>query len=109
MKTRWIVAGVLTVLAMPIVASAEGVVSGTQQGASQGAKEGAKQGNKAAGPVGGVGGGAVGTAVGGVTGGVQGGLSALLQSIGMEVQALGSGRLARRMPRHLFCNASTTR
>src|ERR1044071_7934740 len=74
MKIKWIAVGILASLAMPAVANAQGVVSGTQQGASQGAKQGAKAGNKAAGPVGGVVGGAVGTAVGGVSGGVQGAL-----------------------------------
>jgi hypothetical protein len=52
MKLRWIVAGVLAALAMPVVAKAQGIVGGAQQGASQGAKEGSKTGSKAAGPVG---------------------------------------------------------
>jgi hypothetical protein len=70
MKSTWIVAGVLAVLAMPVVANAQGIVGGAQQGASQGAREG----SKAAGPVGGAVGGAVGGVVGGVTGGVKGAL-----------------------------------
>jgi hypothetical protein len=74
MKVNWVAIGIFATLAMPVVANAQGVVSGTQQGASQGAKQGAKAGNQAAGPVGGVVGGAVGTAVGGVSGGVQGAL-----------------------------------
>ena len=47
MKLRWIVAGVLAALAMPVVANARGIVGGAQQGASQGAKE-AKQGARRA-------------------------------------------------------------
>ena len=70
MKVRWIIAGVLVVLAMPVVADAQGVVGGAQQGASQGAREG----SKAAGPVGGAVGTVVGGTVGGVTGGVKGAL-----------------------------------
>jgi hypothetical protein len=62
-----IVAGALAILAMPVVAAAQGVVSGAQQGASQGAREG----SRAAGPVGGVVGGAVGTATGAATGAAQ--------------------------------------
>jgi len=68
MKSAWIVAGVLAILAMPVAANAQGVVGGAQQGASKGAREG----SKAAGPVGGAVGGAVGSVVGGVTGGVKG-------------------------------------
>lgn len=70
MKAGWIVVGVLAVLAMPVVADAQGIVGGAQQGASQGAREG----SKAAGPVGGAVGGVVGGTVGGVTGGVKGAL-----------------------------------
>jgi hypothetical protein len=44
MKLRWIVAGALAALAMPVVANAQGIVGGAQQGASQGAKEGSKTG-----------------------------------------------------------------
>jgi len=66
MKTGFIVAGVLAVLAMPVVASAQDVIGGAQHGASKGAR----QGSKAAGPIGGV----VGGAVGGAAGGVQGAL-----------------------------------
>jgi hypothetical protein len=68
MKVGWI--AVLIVLAMPVVADAQGVVGGAQQGASQGAREG----SKAAGPVGGAVGTVVGGTVGGVTGGVKGAL-----------------------------------
>ena len=64
MKTSWIALGVLAVLAMPVTATAEGIVGGAQQGASQGAR----QGSQAAGPVGGVVGGAVGTATGAAKG-----------------------------------------
>jgi len=70
MKKRWIIGGVLIVLAMPVAANAQGIIGGAQQGASQGAREG----NKAAGPVGGAVGGVVGGTVGGVTGGVKGAL-----------------------------------
>ncbi len=68
MKAGWIVLGLLAVLAMPVVADAQGVIGGAQQGASQGAREG----SKAAGPVGGAAGTVVGGTVGGVTGGVKG-------------------------------------
>jgi hypothetical protein len=61
MKNQLImIAGVLTVLAMPVTAQAQGIVRGAQEGAAEG--------NRAAGPVGGVVGGAVGGAVGGVKG-----------------------------------------
>ena len=70
MKTGLIIVGLLTVLTMPIVAQAQGVVRGAQEGAS----EGTRTGNKAAGPVGGAVGGVVGGTVGGVTGGVKGAL-----------------------------------
>jgi hypothetical protein len=70
MKAGWIVAGVLAVLAVPVVANGQGIIGGAQQGASQGAREG----SKAAGPVGGAVGGVVGGTVGGVTGGVKGAL-----------------------------------
>ena len=70
MKMGWIVAGLMFVLALPVVADAQGVVGGAQQGASQGAREG----SKAAGPVGGAVGTVVGGTVGGVTGGVKGAL-----------------------------------
>lgn len=63
MKRRLIMAAsVLTVLAMPLAAQAQGVV--------RGAEEGAAAGNRAAGPVGG----AVGAGVGGVVGGIEGGV-----------------------------------
>jgi hypothetical protein len=70
MKLRWMIIGVAAVLAMPVIADAQGIVGGAQQGGSQGAREG----NKAAGPVGGAVGGVVGGTVGGVTGGVKSGL-----------------------------------
>jgi hypothetical protein len=70
MKVGWIVIGLLAVLAVPVVAEAQGIVGGAQQGASQGTREG----NKVAGPVGGAVGGVVGGTVGGVTGGVKGAL-----------------------------------
>ncbi|WP_253706051.1 hypothetical protein [Bradyrhizobium sp. WD16] len=54
----------LTLLALPHLAQAQGIVGG--------AEEGVRRGNRAAGPVGGVVGGAVGGAVGGVVGGVKG-------------------------------------
>ena len=44
MKLRWIVAGVLAALAMPVVANAQGIVGGAQQGASQERRKEAKQG-----------------------------------------------------------------
>jgi hypothetical protein len=67
MKATFILGGLLIALALPVIASAQGVVGGAQQGASQGAREG----SRAAGPVGG----AVGTVVGGTVGGVTGGVS----------------------------------
>src|SRR5262249_60702908 len=70
MKGAWIIGAVLVVLAMPMVANAQGVVGGAQEGASKGVREG----NKVAGPVGGAVGGVVGGTVGGVTGGVKGAL-----------------------------------
>src|SRR5262245_40893028 len=70
MKGAWIIVAVLAVLAMPVVADAQGVVGGAQEGASKGVREG----NKVAGPVGGAVGGVVGGTVGGVTGGVKGAL-----------------------------------
>jgi hypothetical protein len=72
MKAALIIAGILTVLAMPIVADAQGIIGGAEQGA----KQGAKAGSKAAGPVGGAVGTAVGGTVGGVTGGVKGAIGA---------------------------------
>ncbi len=39
MKAGWIVIGVLAVMAVPVVADAQGVVGGAQQGANQGARE----------------------------------------------------------------------
>ena len=53
-------AGIATILSLPLVARAQGIV--------RGAEEGAAAGDRAAGPVGG----AVGGAVGGVVGGVEG-------------------------------------
>jgi hypothetical protein len=70
MRATCILFAALSVLAMPSMVSAQGVVGGAQQGASQGAREG----NKAAGPVGGAVGTVVGGTVGGVTGGVKGAL-----------------------------------
>jgi hypothetical protein len=70
MKTGLIVTGLLAVLAMPVVAHAQGVVRGAQEGSAQGAKEG----NKALGPVGGAVGGVVGGATGAAVGGVKGAL-----------------------------------
>ena len=69
MKTRFVlVAAALALLALPVVAEAQGIVGGAQQGA--------RAGNRAAGPVGGavgaVGGGVAGGVVGGVVGGVKG-------------------------------------
>ncbi|MGZ5864554.1 MAG: Spy/CpxP family protein refolding chaperone [Xanthobacteraceae bacterium] len=58
------VAGILTVLALPLTAQAQGIVRGAQEGAAEG--------NRAAGPVGGAVGGVVGGAVGGAVGGVKG-------------------------------------
>ena len=58
------VAGVLTVLAVPLTAQAQGVVRGAQEGVAEG--------DRGAGPVGEVVGGAVGGVVGGVEGGVKG-------------------------------------
>jgi hypothetical protein len=70
MKATFILVGLLGTLAMPLIASAQGVIGGAQQGASQGAREG----GRAAGPVGGAVGTVVGGTVGGVTGGVKGAL-----------------------------------
>src|SRR5215472_16339388 len=70
MKATFILVGILGALAVPVMASAQGVVGGAQQGASQGAREG----SRAAGPVGGAVGTVVGGTVGGVTGGVKGAL-----------------------------------
>jgi len=64
MKMKFIVAGILAVLAMPVTSYAQGVI----RGAEEGARKGSQEGDKAAGPVGG----AVGGAVGGVEGGVKG-------------------------------------
>ena len=67
MKTRFVMAAaVLTLLAMPFAAEAQGIVGGAQ--------EGARAGNRAAGPVGG----AVGAVGGGVVGGVVGGVKGVL-------------------------------
>src|SRR4029079_7099591 len=68
MKARWL--AVVALLAIPMSASAQGIVGGAQDGASKGAREG----NRAAGPVGG----AVGTVVGGTTGAVTGGVKGAL-------------------------------
>jgi len=57
---------IATVLSLPLLAQAQGVV--------RGAEEGAAAGNRAAGPVGG----AVGAGLGGVVGGVEGGLEGVL-------------------------------
>jgi hypothetical protein len=70
MKARWSVAVVCGLLALPLSASAQGIVGGAQEGASKGAREG----NRAAGPVGG----AVGTVVGGTAGAVTGGVKGAL-------------------------------
>jgi len=70
MKARWSIAVICTLLALPLTASAQGVVGGAQEGASKGAREG----NRAAGPVGG----AVGTVVGGTAGAVTGGVKGAL-------------------------------
>jgi len=40
MKATFILVGILGALAVPVMASAQGVVGGAQQGASQGAREG---------------------------------------------------------------------
>lgn len=67
MKTRFVMAAaVLTLLAAPMMAQAQGVVRGAQEGAAVG--------NRAAGPVGG----AVGAVGGGVVGGVAGGVKGAL-------------------------------
>ena len=60
MNLKIILAATAVVLALPVAASAQGVV--------RGAEEGIHQGNRAAGPVGGVVGGAVGAVTGGVAG-----------------------------------------
>jgi hypothetical protein len=67
MKATWM-AGVIgaALMAVPVVAYAQGI--------EQGAVEGAHVGHRAAGPVGG----AVGAVVGGVTGGVVGGVKGVL-------------------------------
>jgi hypothetical protein len=70
MKTRWLVVVVCALMAVPAIASAQGIVGGAQEGASKGAREG----NRAAGPVGG----AVGTVVGGTAGAVTGGVKGAL-------------------------------
>ena len=67
MKARFVIAAViLTALAVPVGAQAQGVVRGAQDGAAVG--------NRAAGPVGG----AVGAVGGGVVGGVAGGVKGVL-------------------------------
>lgn len=63
-----IVAAALAILALPVMAHAQGVVRGMESGAN----EGVRKGNRAAGPVGGAVGGAVGAGVGGIVGGVNG-------------------------------------
>ncbi|HET7912020.1 MAG TPA: hypothetical protein VFL49_08315 [Pseudolabrys sp.] len=70
MKMRCFALAISALVAMPVIASAQGVVGGAQEGASKGAREG----NRAAGPVGGAVGTVVGGTVGGVTGGVKGAL-----------------------------------
>jgi hypothetical protein len=60
MNIKIIIAAAALVLALPIAASAQGVV--------RGAEEGIHEGDRAAGPVGGVVGGAVGAVTGGVAG-----------------------------------------
>lgn len=55
---------ILALLALPQVASAQGIVRGAQ--------DGSREGNRIAGPVGGVVGGAVGAGVGGAMGAVKG-------------------------------------
>jgi hypothetical protein len=65
MKARFVLAAaVVTLLAGPIAAQAQGVIGGAQ--------EGARVGNRAAGPVGGAVGAVGGGVVGGVVGGVRG-------------------------------------
>jgi hypothetical protein len=67
MKFRFMIAAcIAAVLALPLLAEAQGIV--------RGAEEGAAEGNRAAGPVGG----AVGAGLGGVVGGVEGGLDGVL-------------------------------
>ena len=63
-------AAVLTLVAMPLAADAQGLVRGTRHGVHRGAYEG----GRAAGPVGAVVGGVVGGAVGGAIGTVNGAL-----------------------------------
>jgi hypothetical protein len=63
-----LIAAALAVLAVPMVAHAQGVIRGMEGGAN----EGIRKGNRAAGPVGGAVGGAVGAGVGGIVGGVNG-------------------------------------
>ena len=62
------VAAALAILAVPVMAHAQGVIRGMEGGAN----EGVRRGNRAAGPVGGAVGGAVGAGVGGIVGGVNG-------------------------------------
>jgi hypothetical protein len=65
MKARISLAALfVSLLALPLSASAQGVVRGAQEGAAVG--------NRAAGPIGGAVGGAVGGVAGGVAGGVKG-------------------------------------
>jgi hypothetical protein len=63
-----VAATVLTLLALPQAAHAQGVF----RGAEQGGREGVREGGRAAGPVGAVVGGAIGTGVGAAVGGVRG-------------------------------------
>jgi len=63
-----IAAAALALPAIPLAASAQGVVGGAEIGAHSGARTG----KRVAGPVGGAVGGAVGIGVGGVIGGVNG-------------------------------------
>jgi hypothetical protein len=63
-------AAVLSMLALPMAAGAQGI----PQGAAAGARSGAAAGDRVAGPVGGAVGGAVGGVAGGVAGGVRGAL-----------------------------------
>jgi hypothetical protein len=93
MKARFVwAAAVLTLLAMPLAAQAQGVIGGAQ--------EGARVGNRAAGPVGGAVGAVGGGVVGGVVGGVRGAIGAPTRSgvrrAGYNRKSAKARRAARR-------------
>ena len=87
-RTKLLAVTLMSLVALPLAAQAQGV--------RRGAAEGAAAGNRAAGPVGGVVGGAVGGVVGGVAGGVKGVLGIPQQT---EPRTTSSVRRAQRRSR----------